>query len=100
VIPKPPLKRATAYEKQKARKRFRRRAGTEPVIGHLKSDYRLGRNYLRGIAGDGINLMMAAAAFNFKKLAYFFISIFQRIFGSCIGYFRRSAQPPRLSFSI
>ena len=104
VIPKPPLKRATTYEKRKARKRFGRRAGIEPVIGHLKSDYRLGRNYLKGIAGDAINLMMAAAAFNLKKLggrlAYFFISFFQRIFRSRNGFFRRPAQPPRLGFSI
>ena len=67
LIPKPPGKRATAYQKQKARKRFRKRAGIEPVIGHLKSDYRLARNFLKGQMGDQINLMMAAAAFNFKK---------------------------------
>jgi len=67
-IPKKPLKRASAYEKRKARKRFRRRAGIEPVIGHLKSDFRLLRNYLKGSVGDRINLMLAAAAYNFKKL--------------------------------
>ena len=67
-IPKNPGKRASAYEKRKARKRFRRRAGIEPIIGHLKSDYRLMRNYLKGSIGDSINLMLAAAAFNFKKL--------------------------------
>lgn len=67
LIPKPPGKRQTAYQKQKARIRFRKRAGIEPIIGHLKSDYRLMRNYLKGSAGDSINLMLAAAAFNFKK---------------------------------
>jgi IS5 family transposase len=67
-IPKNPRKGATAYQKQKARKRFRRRAGIEPIIGHLKSDYRLMRNYLKGSMGDSINLMLAATAFNFKKL--------------------------------
>ena len=67
-IPKKPKKRASAYEKRKARKRFRRRAGIEPIIGHLKSDYRLLRNYLKGSVGDSINLMLAAAAYNFKKL--------------------------------
>lgn len=104
MIPKPPLKRATAYEKQKTRKRFRRRAAIEPIIGHLKSDYRLGRNYLKGIAGDSINLMMAAAAFNFRKLlkrlAYFFVSIFQGLFRSRIGCFRGPTETFRLSFSI
>lgn len=67
LIPKPSGKRATPYQRQKARKRFRRRAGIEPIIGHLKSDYRMFRNYLKGSVGDSINLMLAAAAFNFKK---------------------------------
>lgn len=77
VIPKPPRKKATACEKRKARKRFGRRAAIEPVIGHLKSDYRMKRNYLKGITGDSINVLMSAAAFNFKKLPrrliYFFV---------------------------
>jgi hypothetical protein len=38
------------------------------VIGHLKSDYRLARNYLKGIMGDEINILMAAAAMNFKRV--------------------------------
>ena len=67
LIPKPPGKKTTAYQKQKARKRFRKRAGIEPIIGHLKSDYRLFRNYLKGSIGDSVNLMLAAAAFNFNK---------------------------------
>lgn len=49
------------------RKRHSRRAAIEPVIGHLKSDYRLCRNYLKGILGDQINLLLAAAAMNFKR---------------------------------
>lgn len=67
LIPGAPFSRATAYEKSKARKLFRKRAGIEPIIGHLKSDHRLGRNFLKGLAGDQINLMMAAAAFNLRK---------------------------------
>lgn len=67
LIPDKPAASSTAYEKSKKRKLFRKRAGIEPVIGHLKSDYRLGRNYLKGLVGDEINLLMAAAAFNFKK---------------------------------
>jgi IS5 family transposase len=49
------------------KKRFRRRCAIEPVIGHLKSDYRMGRNCLRGFAGDQINLFLAAAAWNFRR---------------------------------
>ena len=57
----------TAYEKHKNRLRFRRRASIEPVIGHLKSDHRMLRNYLKGVEGDMINTIMAAVAFNMMK---------------------------------
>lgn len=57
----------TEAEKRKLRTCFRRRAAIEPVIGHEKSDYGLGRNYLKGEAGDKINAMLAASAFNFKS---------------------------------
>jgi len=67
VTPKPARKNASDEAIALARKRFRRRAAIEPVIGHLKSDHRLKRNFLKGFVGDQINLLMAAAAFNFKK---------------------------------
>ena len=69
------------YEKRKARKRFRRRAGIEPIIGHLKSNYRLARNYLKGSLGDAINLMLAASAFNFKKLMKQLQDFLSTVFG-------------------
>jgi len=46
-IPSSPLKRDTEKEKQMRRKKFKRRAAMEPIIGHLKSDYRLSRNFLK-----------------------------------------------------
>ena len=52
--------------KQK-RKSHSKRAAIEPVIGHLKQDYRLCRNYLKGILGDNMNIILAAAAMNFKR---------------------------------
>lgn len=55
------------YSKYQWRIKFRRRASIEPVIGHLKSDYRMMRNYLKGIEGDEINLLLSAAAFNLRK---------------------------------
>lgn len=62
----------SAYKKL-MRLRFRKRAGIEPVIGHLKSDHRLNRNYLKGFQGDQINVLMAAAAFNFRKWMRLFL---------------------------
>jgi len=67
VNPKRPKKNATSYEKMKARKRFRRRAGIEPIIGHLKQDFRLSRNYLKGTNGDMANVLLSATAYNLKK---------------------------------
>lgn len=49
------------------RKGHSRRAAIEPVIGHLKSDYRMARNYLKGILGDMMNVILAAVAMNFKR---------------------------------
>jgi IS5 family transposase len=49
------------------RKKHSKRAAIEPIIGHLKQDYRLCRNYLKGILGDNMNVILAAAAMNFKR---------------------------------
>jgi hypothetical protein len=35
----------------------KRRAAIEPIIGHLKSDFRLSRNLLKGQVGDEINVL-------------------------------------------
>ena len=67
IIPDTPGKQRTAYQKQYLRKGFKRRAAIEPTIGHLKQDYRLSRNFYKGIKGDNINIMLAAAAMNFKR---------------------------------
>ena len=66
-IPKPAGKKATKYQKQMIRDKFRKRAGIEPVIGHLKGDFRMKRNYLSGIDGDHHNVAMAAVGFNIRK---------------------------------
>ena len=47
---------------------FRRRAAVEPVIGHLKNEHRMGRNYLAHRTGDAINAVLAAVGYNFKLL--------------------------------
>ena len=68
IIPDAPQKDRTPYEKQKLRKGFKRRAAIEPKIGHLKQDHRLSRNFYKGIKGDNNNVMLAAAAMNFKRM--------------------------------
>src|SRR5262249_13836476 len=44
----------------------------EPVIGHLKQDHRMGRNYLTGRDGDRINAVLAAGGYNFGLLLRWF----------------------------
>jgi len=63
-----PLKRDTVYQKRVKRKKFRRRAAIEPVIGHLKTDFRMGQNYLHGNNSSQINAFLAATGWNLKKM--------------------------------
>lgn len=68
LTPSKPHKKDTPYQKSVKRKKFRRRTAIEPLIGHLKTDYRMGQNYLHGEISSQINAFMSAAAWNFKKL--------------------------------
>jgi IS5 family transposase len=38
------------------------------VIGHLKEEHRMGRNYLAAQAGDASNAILAAVGYNFRLL--------------------------------
>jgi IS5 family transposase len=80
----------TEHNKRQARARFRRRAAIEPIIGHLKNDHRMLRNYLKGRIGDSVNLFMACAAFNFRK----FIRILYFLCFKLLGHvFRPDVRP-------
>src|SRR5207248_5816483 len=45
-----------------------RPSAIESVIGHLNSEHRMGRNYLRHREGDAINAVLAAVGYNFRRL--------------------------------
>lgn len=68
LLPDSPKKSQSNYRQNQLRKAHKRRAAIEPVIGHLKQDHRLGRNFYKGVVGDNLNIMLAAAAFNFKRM--------------------------------
>ena len=72
-----PKKTDSQYTKAKKHELFRKRAGIEPVIGHCKSDHRLGRNYYKGLFGDSINVMLAAAAYNLKRAMRALLCLFR-----------------------
>jgi IS5 family transposase len=52
----------------KIKRELRRRSAIEPVIGHLKSEHRMDRNYLWYRQGDATNAVLAAAGYNFRRL--------------------------------
>ena len=52
----------------KIKREMRRRSAVEPVIGHLKAEHRMDRNYLAHRSGDAANAVLAAAGYNFSLL--------------------------------
>ena len=84
LMPSPPKKSDSYYKRKKNSNAHKKRAAIEPIIGHLKSDHRLNRNFYKGVVGDNINIMLAAAAFNFKRMMNIwkssFYQFFQKIF--------------------
>ena len=51
LIPDVPNRKDSYYTRKKKHKLFCKRAGIEPTIGHLKSDFRLGRNFIKVCSG-------------------------------------------------
>jgi IS5 family transposase len=68
ITPSKPKKSDTPYQRHQQRSKCRSRAAIEPIIGHLKTDFRMAQNYLHGEAGIQINALMAACAWNLKKM--------------------------------
>jgi IS5 family transposase len=68
LIPSPPKARDNRYQREIKRKKCRTRAAIEPIIGHLKTDFRLQENYLLAESGIQINAFMSATAWNLKRL--------------------------------
>jgi IS5 family transposase len=50
------------------KREMRRRSAVEPVIGHLKAEHRMDRNYLAHRSGDAANAVLAATGYNFSLL--------------------------------
>ena len=89
VIMPNPMKKESYYKKRKRKAECRSRAGVEGLISHLKYDHRMLKNYLKGTTGDGINTLLAAAAYNMMKWMRLkrqeiFVFIFRILFGDQI----------------
>jgi IS5 family transposase len=68
IIPSTPKLTDTPYQKRKKSNRCKTRAAVEPMIGHLKTDYRMQKNYLWGEQGVQINALLSATAWNLKEM--------------------------------
>ena len=68
------------------KKELKRRSVVELIIGHLKSDHALGRNFLKGIDDDKINALLTDIGYNFRVLLKW-LRFFVPLFGdSCQRY--------------
>jgi IS5 family transposase len=80
------------------RRERRRRAAIEPVIGHMKSDGHLGRNFLLGTEGDAANVILAAAGHNLRLLRAWLARLLALLLSSLLAAHRMGlARPARLA---
>jgi transposase, IS5 family len=61
------------------KREMKRGVAIEPVIGHVKAEHRLGRNYLKGRTVDHLNAILAGAGFNFHQLLRWFERLLWRL---------------------
>ena len=61
------------------RKELRRRSAIEAVIGHLKTDGHLGRNYLKGRHGDHANAVLTAVGHNLRLILRWMKALLSKI---------------------
>jgi IS5 family transposase len=75
------------------RRELRRRAAVEPVIGHLKTDHRMDRNFLIGSHGDATNAVLAAVGYNFRRLAAWLKALLWALLLELLMMPKNSVQP-------
>jgi transposase, IS5 family len=85
---------ATAYALRRHKRLYKRCSAIKAIISHLKSDHRMGRNYLKGRVGDTNNALLAGMGFNLMLFlrdiaGYFFAFILGAL---ALLYLRRQEQ--------
>ena len=70
------------------KREMRRRAAIEPVIGHIKNEHRMGRNYPAHEHGDAINAVLAAAGYNFRQLLNWLRLLLRLLLATLFGSLR------------
>jgi len=75
------------------KRELKRRSVIEPIIGHVKQEHRLDRNYLQGWLGDKLNALLAAAGYNFRLILKWLRKLFWLIFALLIFDFFKEEKP-------
>ena len=75
------------------KKELRRRSAIEAVIGHMKTDGRLDRNFLKGRDGDRINAILVGAGYNYRLVLKWLRLLFARIMGAILQAIRLLPNP-------
>jgi transposase, IS5 family len=73
------------------KRELRRRSGIEPIIGHMKDDGHLGRNFLRGRHGDQNNAVLCAIGHNLRLVLRWLSRLLCLIISPIIDLFRPPA---------
>jgi len=74
------------------RRELKRRNAIEPIIGHMKSDGLLHRNYLKGVQGDALNVILCGAGQNLRLILRH-LRIFWRKIGQALERYAALASP-------
>jgi IS5 family transposase len=61
------------------KRQLKRRSMIEPMIGHMKSEGHLRRNYLKGMAGDQINALLCGIGHNLRMLLCFLMTFLYQL---------------------
>ena len=68
---------------------LKRRQVVEPVIGHMKSDGLLGRNWLKGEIGDALHAVMCGAGHNLRLI----LARLRALYCALIAWFAGASEP-------
>jgi IS5 family transposase len=64
---------------------YKRRSSIEPIIGHLKNDNGMSKNWLKGEDGDMINALLSGCGYNMRKLLRFFFVLILKLIKKCFS---------------
>ena len=81
--------------RQQRRKQLRRRSVIEALIGHMKNDGLLDRNWLKGKAGDAMHVVLCAAGQNLRlilrAIEAFFCALYSWLAGAATAVWSATA---------